>query len=147
VALRAVANAWVFSCLVPDRHEIAEPWFERGGVELVVGCFSTALMTASRLYGLPVARLGTDLLLERLSPFQNGNRIPAIIVDALVPELPSLVASEPEPGKSLEIDIDALVVAVGYRCSRLGWQTGAPRRWRSSPIITKAIHATSLVDG
>ncbi|RLU90371.1 hypothetical protein CTZ27_20760 [Streptomyces griseocarneus] len=54
---------------------------------LVVGCFSTALLTASTFYGLPVARTGTDLLLERLTPYQNSNRVPVTLVDALLPPL------------------------------------------------------------
>ena len=112
IALQAVADACGVQLLVPDRDEIAEAWFERGGVGLVVGCFSTALMTASRLYGLPVARLGTDLMLERLSPLQNSNRIPVTIVDALVPELGSLAGSKTD--LSQVININALVVAVGY---------------------------------
>nr|WP_059006856.1 polysialyltransferase family glycosyltransferase [Streptomyces specialis] len=42
---------------------LAETVFERLRPELVVGCFSTALATASSLYGIPVARVGTDCLL------------------------------------------------------------------------------------
>jgi Alpha-2,8-polysialyltransferase (POLYST) len=111
--LKAVADSLGVQLLVPDWEEIAEAWFERGGVGLVVSCFSTALMTASQLYGLPVARLGTNLMLERLSPFQNSNRVPLTIVDALVPELASLGGSKSHP-ESLGMDINALVVAVGY---------------------------------
>ncbi len=66
---------------------LAEVLFQRLRPALVVGCFSTALFTASALYGLPVARTGTDLLLERLTPYQNSNRVPVTIVDALVPPL------------------------------------------------------------
>jgi Alpha-2,8-polysialyltransferase (POLYST) len=112
--LEAVAVALSVQLLVPDQDEIAEAWYERGGVGLVVGCFSTALMTASTLYGLPVARLGTNLMLERLSPFQNSNRIPVTIVDALVPELASFPGSKTDTDMSLGTDINALVVAVGY---------------------------------
>ncbi len=66
---------------------LAEVLFQRLRPALVVGCFSTALFTASSLYGLPVARTGTDLLLERLTPYQNSNRVPVTIVDTLVPPL------------------------------------------------------------
>jgi hypothetical protein len=55
LSLETVADARGVQLLVADQDEIAEAWFERGGVELVVGCFSTALMTAANLYGLPVA--------------------------------------------------------------------------------------------
>ena len=57
---------------------------------MVVGCFSTALLTAATLYGLPVARVGTELVLSRLRPFENSNRLPATLVDALVPDLGTL---------------------------------------------------------
>ena len=99
---------------VADERELAEAWFERGGVELVVGCFSTALLTASHLYGLPVARLGTELMLERLTPFQNSNRIPVTLADALVPDLTSLTPHKKQPPLLEEADINALVVSVSY---------------------------------
>ena len=50
--------------------------------------FQRRLLTASSIYGLPVTRLGTELMLERLTPFQNSNRIPITLVDALMPDLP-----------------------------------------------------------
>jgi hypothetical protein len=75
--LAAVAKVCDVSLVIPDDHELAEAWFERGGVELVVGCFSTAMLTASSLYRLPVTRLGTELMLERLSPFRNCSHRPA----------------------------------------------------------------------
>jgi hypothetical protein len=115
--LNDVAHALGVRLAVVDGPELAEAWFERGGVELVVGCFSTALLTASSLYGLPVARLGTEMMLEQLTPFQNSNRIPVTVVDALVPnlspDLSSLIRSENPPRRSME-EIGALVLAVGY---------------------------------
>nr|QLG04861.1 Hypothetical protein [Streptomyces sp.] len=68
----------------PVLAEVACQWLRPA---LVVSCFSTALFTASRLYGLPVARVGTEVLLERLTPYQNSNRVPVTIVDALLPDL------------------------------------------------------------
>ena len=109
-----VARARGVRLLVTDDRELAEAWYERGAVDLVVGCFSTALMTASSLYGLPVARLGTELMLERLTPFQNSNRIPVTLVDALVPDLSSLARHENKPTHLAQADVNALVVAVGY---------------------------------
>ncbi|GAA1710119.1 alpha-2,8-polysialyltransferase family protein [Isoptericola hypogeus] len=49
----------------------------------VVGCFSTALATAPAVMGVPSVAVGTALLLERLEPFQNSNRIPLTVVDAV----------------------------------------------------------------
>jgi len=54
--------------VVCDTPVLAEVLFQRTRPALVAGCFSTALLTASVLYGLPVARAGTELLLERLTP-------------------------------------------------------------------------------
>lgn len=54
---------------------------------LVIGCFSTALLTASRFFGLPVARTGTELLLDRLQPYADSNQVPVTLVDALLPNL------------------------------------------------------------
>ena len=51
--------------------------------ELVVSCFSTGLATAKGLYGCETAAVGTTKLLDALAPYQNSNRIPLTIVDAL----------------------------------------------------------------
>jgi hypothetical protein len=112
--LHDAAAARGIRLVVPAGRELAESWFERGGVELVVGCFSTALLTASQLYGLPVARFGTELMLERLVPYHNSNRIPVTAVDALLPDLSSVSKSEQRPRSSVEVDVDRLVVTVGY---------------------------------
>jgi hypothetical protein len=72
---------------VLDTPVLAEVLYPRMRPALVVGCFSTALLTASALYGLPVARTGTVTLLERLAPYENSNRVPVTIVDALLPDL------------------------------------------------------------
>ncbi|MFE1936301.1 polysialyltransferase family glycosyltransferase [Streptomyces sp. NPDC059474] len=70
-----------------DTPVLAEVVCQRLRPALIVSCFSTALFTASCLYGLPVARVGTGTLLERLTPYQNSNRVPVTIVDALLPDL------------------------------------------------------------
>jgi Alpha-2,8-polysialyltransferase (POLYST) len=113
VDLKTAAQGLGVSLTVADERELAEGWFERGGVELVVGCFSTALLTASSLYDLPAARLGTEMMLEQLTPFQNSNRIPVTIADVLIPSIPSLVRPE-NRGPHSVAEINALLVAVGY---------------------------------
>jgi hypothetical protein len=50
---------------------------------LVLGCFSTALLTAREMFGISVASTGTREVLQRLTPWANSNRIPVTIVDAL----------------------------------------------------------------
>ncbi|WP_438292097.1 alpha-2,8-polysialyltransferase family protein [Streptomyces sp. HUAS TT7] len=91
---------------VLERPLLAEVLYERLSPALVVGCFSTALLTASTFYGIPVARVGTELLLDRLAPYQNSNRVPVTIADALLPPL--------EPGPAPEVDLAGLLPAVGY---------------------------------
>ncbi|MEU7986282.1 alpha-2,8-polysialyltransferase family protein [Streptosporangium canum] len=91
----------------------AESCFAALRPALVVGCFSTALITARRHFGLPVAAMGGELVLERLSPYENSNRIPATITDALLPRLSADGALEEPP----PVDLQALVRAVGY-CMR-----------------------------
>ncbi|GAA4081784.1 polysialyltransferase family glycosyltransferase [Nonomuraea soli] len=88
----------------------AEVCFAALRPRLVAGCFSTGLATASSFFGIPVATHGTDLVLERLKPYENSNRVPATIADALLPRLgPSGVLSDPTA-----VDLGELVRAVGY---------------------------------
>ncbi|GAA2635930.1 polysialyltransferase family glycosyltransferase [Streptomyces axinellae] len=91
---------------------LAEVLYERMRPALVVGCFSTALLTASAFYGLPAARTGTGQLLERVTPYQNSNRIPVTLVDAVLPDLDDDAAAAFEPRAGSELT--ALVRAVGF---------------------------------
>ncbi|MFH7596544.1 polysialyltransferase family glycosyltransferase [Streptomyces racemochromogenes] len=92
---------------VLDAPVPAETLYRRLRPALVVGCFSTGLLTARALYGIPVARTGTGALLERLAPYQNSNRIPLTLVDALVPDLDG-------PPQDPPADLAGLVAAVGF---------------------------------
>ncbi|GGX67879.1 polysialyltransferase family glycosyltransferase [Streptomyces anandii] len=93
---------------------LAEVLYQRIRPALVVGCFSTALLTASALYGLPVARTGTGTLLERLTPYENSNRVPVTIVDALLPDLGDRAAvAEQRRGTDVSA-LDELVHAVAF---------------------------------
>lgn len=66
-----------------------------------VAGFSTALPTLRALSQIPIAAVGTELLLHRLTPYENGNRIPVTIIDALT--------REEKPS-----DLQQLIDAVGY---------------------------------
>ncbi|WP_030609520.1 alpha-2,8-polysialyltransferase family protein [Streptomyces sclerotialus] len=102
---------------VVDTPVLAEVLYQRMKPSLVVGCFSTALLTASAFYGLPAARIGTELLLERLAPYQNSNRVPVTIVDALLPPLTDAAAVArwaPPTRSEVARDLTGLVKAVGY---------------------------------
>jgi hypothetical protein len=97
---------------VLDAPVLAETLYEYARPELVVGCFSTALMTAATFYGIPVARVGTELLLNRIAPYPNSNRIPLTIVDHLVPDLESQ-ETPAIPGPAPDT-LAPLLRAVGY---------------------------------
>ncbi|MFF4101179.1 polysialyltransferase family glycosyltransferase [Streptomyces sp. NPDC001903] len=107
---------------------LAETLYQRLRPALVVGCFSTGLLTAATLYGLPVARTGTEAILARLTPYQNSNRIPLTIVDATLPALADAgaVAGWSTPGPEENGDrLTGLLTAVGFTMQP---QILAPRR-------------------
>lgn len=97
------------SLTVLDTPVLAEVVCQRLRPALVVACFSTALFTARAFQGLPVARCGTELLLERLTPYQNSNRVPVTLVDALLPDL-----DHPQRPPVAEAHLGGLLTAVGY---------------------------------
>ncbi|MEV7421168.1 MULTISPECIES: polysialyltransferase family glycosyltransferase [unclassified Streptomyces] len=108
---------------VLDTPVLAEVLYRRLRPALVIGCFSTALFTASAFYGIPVRRTGTELLLERLTPYQNSNRVPVTIVDALLPPLDNASLKQASPDDASPADgeshvpdprIGQLVTAVGF---------------------------------
>ncbi|MGW4037581.1 polysialyltransferase family glycosyltransferase [Streptomyces sp. NPDC004778] len=76
---------------------------------LVVGCTSAALFGAARFHGLPVATVGTGLLLERLAPYENPERTAATLADAVLPEL-----GEAESGVGSAAELDGLLAAVAF---------------------------------
>ncbi|MFF0005795.1 alpha-2,8-polysialyltransferase family protein [Streptomyces tibetensis] len=109
-ALETEADKLGVDLTVLDTPVLAEVLFDRARPALVVGCFSTALFTASAFYDLPVARIGTELLLERLTPYQNSNRVPTTLADALLPHLESGKDGDLLPAERLS----ALVTALGF---------------------------------
>ncbi|MCX5229229.1 polysialyltransferase family glycosyltransferase [Streptomyces sp. NBC_00233] len=100
---------------VLDGPLLAETFYERCRLRLVVGCFSTAMFTAAVYYDVPIARVGTAEVLERLTPFENSNRIPLTVVDHLVADLEQDV--EPAVPGAAPDSLTPLVRAVGY-CMR-----------------------------
>ncbi|MEU9304397.1 polysialyltransferase family glycosyltransferase [Streptomyces sp. NPDC048269] len=102
---------------VIDTPVLAEALYQRLRPALVVGCFSTGLLTAATLYGLPVARTGTDAVLARLTPYPNSNRVPLVLVDALLPDLGDAEAvgswTPPTPER-VRTESAGLLTAVGF---------------------------------
>lgn len=108
VLQKAAADAGV-ALTVQEEPMLAEALYGTLRPRLVVGCFSTAMLTAATCYGIPVARVGTETLLERLTPYQNSNRIPVTIVDSIVPEL----GGADRPARD-SAQLAGLLTAVGY---------------------------------
>src|SRR5699024_3351965 len=75
--------------------------------ELVLSCFSTGLVTAKGLYGCETAAVGSELLLAALAPYQNSNRIPLPIVDALHSGRYALPGDSAEVGAAAEAGASA----------------------------------------
>ncbi|WP_335981791.1 polysialyltransferase family glycosyltransferase [Streptomyces sp. CA2R106] len=115
--LRQEARTLGAELTVLDTPVLAEVVYQRARPALVAGCFSTALLTASALYGIPVARSGTKLLLDRLAPYQNSNRVPVTIVHALLPDISDAAAvrawTPPSP-EQVAADLTPLLHTVGY---------------------------------
>lgn len=114
-ALHEEASRAGVTLTVLDGPLLAETFYELCPPNLVVGCFSTAMLTAAVYYGVPVARVGTETVLARLTPYPNSNRIPLTVVHHLVPDLESGAAPR-VPGAAPD-DLAPLVRAVGY-CMR-----------------------------
>ncbi|MFD1721354.1 polysialyltransferase family glycosyltransferase [Amnibacterium endophyticum] len=53
--------------------------------ELVLGCFSTGLVTAARYWSVPAASLGAERVLAALPRFEDSNRVPLAIVERWLP--------------------------------------------------------------
>ncbi|MGL3807441.1 polysialyltransferase family glycosyltransferase [Paeniglutamicibacter sp. R2-26] len=93
---------------------LAETVIELARPRVVISCFSTALLSARYMLGVPVLAVGTTELLQDLSPYQNSNRIPLSIVDALLVsglEPPALALAEAGAGDD---ELGGLLRAVAY---------------------------------
>ncbi|MFD3754127.1 polysialyltransferase family glycosyltransferase [Streptomyces cyaneofuscatus] len=115
-ALERAAEEAGVRLTVLDTPLLAETLYERCAPDLVVGCFSTAMFTAAAYYGIPIARVGTRLVLDRITPYENSNRIPLTIVDHLVPDLeqPEALTEEQTGVRVAPATLAPLVRAVGY---------------------------------
>jgi hypothetical protein len=117
----------------------AETLYQRLRPALVVGCFSTGLLTAATLYGLPVARTGTEAVLARLTPYPNSNRVPLTVVDALLPDLGDAAAVRdwrlPEQDR-VRAELTGLLTAVGFTMQP---QILAERRAEAEAYLTRRL--------
>jgi len=85
--LRAAAERAGVGLRVLEGSVPVEAWYAAHPPELVVGAPSAALDTAARVFGIPVATLGTEPLLRDLTPYQHPSRIPLLLADTTLPRL------------------------------------------------------------
>lgn len=83
----------------------AEQLAHRVDARAVIAAFSTALPTVRSMGGTEIGSAGAAMLLRRLRPYENSNRVPLTIVDALTRE----DSPYREPG-----ELQLLVDGVGY---------------------------------
>ncbi|GAA4796597.1 MULTISPECIES: polysialyltransferase family glycosyltransferase [Streptomyces] len=150
----AEAAALGVELTVVDRPVLAEVLYRRLRPSLVAGCFSTGLLTAASLHGIDVARFGTGALLERLTPYRNSNRVPLMLVDALVPDLE---AGASGPAAAADERLTGLLDAVGFamqpqlrhdlRPSAEHFLRGAPEAQRLRLIGRRRLTALGLPGG
>ncbi|MEV5332616.1 polysialyltransferase family glycosyltransferase [Streptomyces werraensis] len=105
-AVRAEAERLDVDLTVLDTPVPVEALYEASRPALVVGCASAALFTASELYGLPVARVGTEHLLGRLTPYHHPRRAALVLAEAV---LPGAAGGAPAAG-----DLDGLLSALAF---------------------------------
>ncbi|OIJ64227.1 hypothetical protein WN71_030040 [Streptomyces mangrovisoli] len=133
-SLEAAAAELGVRVTVLSEPVLAETVFAFLKPQLVIGCFSTALMTAAAFYGIPVARVGTEMLLDRITPYENSNRVPLTVIDAVLPDAEHESVGEPLDLSAAGAALGPLVRAVGYcmqsrkhpdlRTETIAWLTG-----------------------
>ncbi|GAA2452497.1 hypothetical protein [Streptomyces macrosporus] len=124
-ALRERAGELGVELTVPEGAPPPEVLCELLRPALVTGFPPGTLLTAGAVLGLPVARCGTDVPLGRMAPYENADRVPTVIADALLPDLedPAAVGgrSLPDPGghggatgEETRTDLGGLVRAMAF---------------------------------
>ncbi len=119
--LFAEARALGVDLRILELSVLAEVVLERLRPALILGGFSTALATARAVFGVPAVAVGSDLLLEKITPYQNSNRIPLTIIAEVCDGTGTVGSTDegtvpgPGAGTSLEPhELQALVDAVSY---------------------------------
>ena len=80
----------------------------------MISCFSTGLATARYLLGIEAVAVGTADLLASLKPYENSNRVPLVLAEALFADRMDFEACPDETEDPTP----------GWTCS--GWSTPSP---------------------
>jgi hypothetical protein len=111
LALADAARKAGVELVVDTRPEVAELTMRRRRPEWVISCFSTGLATARYLLGLEAVAVGTSALLPRLAPYENSNRVPLVLAEALFHRTdfspPTLAGADP-PSRDLQRLVDTV---------------------------------------
>lgn len=91
----------------------AEMLAQRLDARAVIAGFSTALPTVRAVFGREIDAVGADTVLARLTPYENSNRVPATIVDAL-----TRADSRYRDPERMQLLIDAVGYAMQPRVAR-----------------------------
>ncbi|MGV9951595.1 polysialyltransferase family glycosyltransferase [Streptomyces cellulosae] len=161
--LRAEAERLGVDLTVLDTPVPVEALYEASRPALVVGRSSAALFTASALYGLPVARVGAERLLDGLTPYHHPQRVALVLAEAVrdaaaADDLPGLLSAlaftmRPQVHPSLRADAERYLMAGAWdrrwfprgRLTALGLPGGVPRQLASLPRSRVARRAARLV--
>ena len=114
---RAVRDMGVRFVVLRDPTPV-EALYAADPPDLVLGCFSTGLVTGARYWGVPAVTAGVAEVLAALPRFEDSNRIPLALVEQAFP-----TADGRSPAGSGTLQ--AVAETVGY-CMR--WRTRGP--WR-----------------
>ncbi|MGA5274602.1 polysialyltransferase family glycosyltransferase [Streptomyces cellulosae] len=161
--LRAEAERLGVDLTVLDTPVPVEALYEASRPALVVGRSSAALFTASALYGLPVALVGAERLLDGLTPYHHPQRVALVLAEAVrdaavADDLPGLLSAlaftmRPQVHPSLRADAERFLAAGAWdrrwfprgRLTALGLPGGVPRQLASLPRSRVARRAARLV--
>ncbi|WP_404288261.1 polysialyltransferase family glycosyltransferase [Glutamicibacter arilaitensis] len=107
--LRARAQDLDLDFHLLDTDHLAETVILAAKPEVVISCFSTALVTAKYVLDTQVHAVGTAKMLQLLAPYENSNRIPLSIIHGL------FVQDLPVPARAGSIDMFSdLLAAISY---------------------------------
>ena len=136
LARRAVGLGLTFT--VCTDAVAAEVLYERERPSMVLGCFSTGIVTAARFWGIPVACTGTREVLATLPRFEDSNRIPLVLVDLTVPRIGAGATPSLLPPRVADVAAVQRIVATVSYCMQ----------WRARSLFRDAAieHLRSTTD-
>jgi hypothetical protein len=90
-----------------------EAWLALDGISLVVGSATEDLLVARSVFDRRVAQLDTEVVVKRLTPFDDPRRTAATLVGATVPDLRTWT-STPGGEEVRPVDLPGLMATVAY---------------------------------